>query len=133
MAVELAILTPFLIVMLLLVVAFGRITHARTLVDAAAAAGARAASLSASPGQATWQGTEAGLAALTSSAGLACTGPSADVDTSALRPGGQIAVTVHCTADLSALTMLGVPGTIALTSQAVSPVETHRDLTGGQP
>jgi Flp pilus assembly protein TadG len=132
MAVELAILTPFLIVMLLLVVAFGRITHARTLIDTAAAAGARAASLSASPGRATGQGGEAGLAALTS-AGLACTGPSVDVDTSALRPGGQIAVTVHCTVDLSALTMLGVPGTIALTSQAVSPVETHRDLSGGQP
>jgi Flp pilus assembly protein TadG len=132
MAVELAILTPFVIVMLLLVVAFGRVTHARTLVDSAAAAGARAASLSASPGQASGQGREAGLAALTS-AGLACTAPSVDVDTSELRPGGQVAVTVRCIADLSALTMLGVPGTIALSADAFSPVESHRDVSGGLP
>ena len=52
MVIELAILTPFVIVMLLVVVAFGRVTHARSLMDAAAAAGARAASLTSTPGQA---------------------------------------------------------------------------------
>lgn len=130
MVIEIAILTPFVVAMLLLVVAFGRITHARTLVDTAAAAGARAASLSPTPGQAAAAGQAAAHDALTA-AGLACTGPSVDVDTSAVRPGGQIAVTVHCTADLSTLVLIGVPGTISLSAQAVSPIETHRDLTGG--
>lgn len=132
MVVELAILTPFVIAMLLLVVAFGRVSHARVLVGGAAFAGARAASLAAAPGQAASDGRAAAIAAL-ATAGLACTGPTVDVDTSALRPGGQVTVTVTCTADLSALTLVGVPGTLALTSRSVSPVETYRDLSGGRP
>lgn len=127
MVIELAILTPFVIVMLLVVLAFGRVTHARSLVDAAAAAGARAASLTGTPGQADAEGRAAALAAL-AGAGLTCTGPSVDVDTSAVRPGGHVAVSVRCTADLSALTLTGLGGAMVLTGQAISPVEAHRDL-----
>ncbi|MBL8929317.1 MAG: pilus assembly protein [Kineosporiaceae bacterium] len=132
MAVELAILTPFVIAMVLLVVAFGRITHARALVDGAASAAARAASLATGPGAAVTEGQAAALASL-AAAGLACTGPTVAVDTSALRPGGQTAATVTCTADLSALVLIGVPGSLVLTAQAISPVEAHRDLSGGAP
>ena len=41
-ALELVVITPVLVVMLLLVVGFGRLTHGRQLVDQAAAAAARA-------------------------------------------------------------------------------------------
>ena len=132
MAVELAILTPFLIAMLLLVVAFGRITHARALVDSAAAAAARSASLTGTPAGAAAAGTSAGRDML-DAAGLACTAPAVDVDTAQLRPGGQVTATVRCTADLSALTLVGVPGEITLSSTAVSPVESHREIAGSAP
>jgi Flp pilus assembly protein TadG len=88
MAVELAILTPVAIAMLLVVVAFGRVTQARQLVDQAAAAGARAASLSTSPGQAATEARQSVRDTL-ARAGVSCSGPVVDVDTTEFRPGGQ--------------------------------------------
>ena len=129
MALELAILTPVVLVMLLVVVAFGRVTHGRALVDQSASAAARAASLAATPGQANADAAQAARATLTS-AGLNCTAAGVDVDTSAFRNGGQVAVTVTCTVDLSATAMAGLPGSLAMQASAVSPIEVHRDLTG---
>jgi Flp pilus assembly protein TadG len=130
MALELAILTPLVIAMLLTVVALGRVAYARHLVAQSAAAGARAASLSTSPGAAATAGRGAATDALTE-AGISCTGPVVDVDTSGFRAGGQVTATVHCTADLSAMTLLGIPGTVDLHASATSPIETHRDLSPG--
>jgi Flp pilus assembly protein TadG len=126
MVIELAILVPFVIAMLLLVVAFGRVTHARQLVDQAAAAAARAASLAGTPGGAGAQARSASIDTLTD-AGLACPNPNVDVDTSALRPGGRVSVTVRCAVDLSAVALIGVPGALTMTATAVSPVETYRE------
>jgi Flp pilus assembly protein TadG len=130
MVVELAVLVPFVIAMLLLVVAFGRVTHARQLVDQAAAAAARAASLAGTPGAAGEQAQSTAIDTLTG-AGLACPTATVDVDASALRPGGQVSVTVACAVDLSAVTLLGVPGTLTMTATAASPIESYRDLTAG--
>jgi Flp pilus assembly protein TadG len=129
MALELAILAPVVIAMLLAVVALGRVTHGRTLVDQAAAAAARAASLSDSPAQARLDAVQAATETLTG-AGLSCEAASVDVDTSGFRPGGQVTATVACTADLSALVLAGVPGTLSLRAVATSPIEALRDLTG---
>jgi Flp pilus assembly protein TadG len=131
MAVELAILTPLVIVMLLVVVAFGRVTQGRAMVDQAAAAAARSASLAVTPSQARTAAIHDGLDTLTG-AGLSCRGASVTVDTSAFRPGGQVSARVACTVDLSAMAMAGVPGTLTLTASATSPLESHRDL-GGTP
>lgn len=132
MALELAILAPVVIGMLLVVVAFGRVTHGRALVDEAAAVAARAASLAATPGQARTDADQAARDALTS-AGLSCVRASVDVDTSAFRPGGQVTVIVTCTVDLYASAMAGIPGTLTLRSVNVSPIEAHRDLSGTTP
>jgi Flp pilus assembly protein TadG len=129
MALELAILAPVVIAMLLAVVALGRVTHGRALVDQAAAAAARAASLSGSPAQARLDAVRAATETLTG-AGLSCEAAAVDVDTSGFRPGGQVTATVACTADLSALVLAGVPGTLSLRAVATSPIEALRDLTG---
>ncbi|MBL8932806.1 MAG: pilus assembly protein [Kineosporiaceae bacterium] len=132
MAIELAILAPVVIVMLLVVVAFGRVTHGRALVDQAAAAAARAASLTTTPGQAAADAAQTARDTL-AAAGLSCAGAGVDVDTGAFRPGGQVTVAVTCTTDLSATALAGLPGSLTLHAEAVSPIETYRDVTGAAP
>jgi len=52
------------------------------------------------------------------------------VYTSAYQPGGQIVARVSCQADLSDLTVSGLPGTKTYTSQAIVPIETWRARPG---
>lgn len=134
MSLEMAILAPLIIVMLLVVVAFGRVTHGRAMVDQAAAAAARSASLASSPGQAV-TAAEADAQQTLTGAGLACTGARISLDTSGFRPGGQVTADVSCTVDLSSLALAGVPGRLTLTATATAPLESYRDLTstGGTP
>ncbi len=133
MALELAILTPVVIALLLGVVALGRVTYGRQLVGQAAGAGARAASLATGPGVAAAAGQAAALQTL-ADAGVSCTGPVADIDASAFRPGGQVTATVRCSVDLAAMTLVGVPGRLTVQASATSPVEQYRDLaTAGAP
>ena len=129
MALELAILTPVVIVMLLVVVAFGRVTQGRQLVDQAAAAAARAASLAPTPSQAATDARQAGLDTL-AQAGMSCTGADISVDASAFRPGGQVTATVDCTTSLSAMAMTGLPGQLSLHASSTSPLELFRDMPG---
>jgi Flp pilus assembly protein TadG len=130
MALEMAILAPLAIVMLLGVVAFGRVTQGRATVDQAAAAAARAASLAPSRGQAGADGAQAATDTLTG-AGLSCTGSRVDIDTSAFRPGGQVTASVVCTVDLSSLALTGLPGSFTLHASATSPIEVLRDISLG--
>jgi Flp pilus assembly protein TadG len=127
-ALELAILLPFVIVMLLLVVAFGRVERGRELVDQAAASAARAASLSTSPGAAQSAASDVATQTLTSG-GMSCAGMQITLDTSSFHPGGEVTARLSCTANLSGLTLSGVPGDVHLTSSATSPLEPYRQLT----
>lgn len=126
---ELVLLVPVVIVLLLLVVAFGRIAHGRQLVQSAAAAAARSASLAATPADAATRAQRSAGAAL-ADAGVSCAVMSARVDTAQFRAGGQVQVTVSCTADLSGLAVAGVPGRLTLTESAGSPLETYRQYGG---
>ena len=128
-SVELVLLVPVVIVLLLLVVAFGRVAHGRQLVQSAAAAAARSASLAATPVDAATRAQRSAAAALTD-AGVSCASMTAQVDTTQFRPGGQVQVTVSCTADLSGLALAGVPGRLTLTESAGSPLETYRQYGG---
>jgi Flp pilus assembly protein TadG len=130
MSLELAIITPVVIVLLMLVVGFGRVTHARQMVDQAAAAAARAASLTSAPGPAVAAARTAATTTL-AQAGVSCRSFDTRVDASAFRPGGQVSATVHCTADLSALAAAGMPGTVTLTATGTAPLEPFRDLSTG--
>ena len=127
MALEWALAMPVAIVLLLAVVALGRYSHSGIVVQQAAASAARSASLTSSPGAAQTAAQQAAAATL-DDAGLACAGLSAVVDTSQFRAGGQVSVTVTCTADLSQLALSGVPGSTSVSSTAAAPLETFRPL-----
>jgi Flp pilus assembly protein TadG len=129
-AVELAIVTPVVIVMLLVVVALGRFSHGRLLVEQASAAAARSASLTSSPFQASAAARQTAAATLAGS-GLSCAGVQVSVDSGSFHAGGQVAVTVTCTADLSDLALPGVPGSKTLSATSRSPLETYRQFSPG--
>ena len=128
--IELAIVTPIVIVLLLTMVALGRYSENKILVEQASAAAARAASMTSSPGQAGRAAQSAAQDTL-SGAGLSCGQMTAAVDTSVFRPGGQVSVTVTCTADLSELALAGVPGSASLTSTSAAPLEAFRQFPAG--
>lgn len=123
--IELVIVTPIVIVLLFTMVALGRYSQNKILVEQASAASARAASLTSSPGQAQRAAQSAALDTL-SGAGLACAQMTVSVDTSVFRPGGRVSVTVTCTADLSSLALAGVPGSASLNSSSTAPLEAFR-------
>lgn len=126
-ALELAILMPFIVVMLLLVVAFGRVARGRELVDQAAQAAARAGSLASSPGAAAVAADAAAHRTL-ADGGMSCASVQVDLDTSGFRPGGQVDAHVTCAANLAGLTLSGVPGDVQLAASSVSPLEPYRPL-----
>jgi Flp pilus assembly protein TadG len=125
---ELVIVTPIVIVLLLLVVGFGRYAHGKQLVEQAASAAARAASLSATSVQADGRAHLAAAAAL-SDAGVSCTSMGITVDSGDFRAGGTVGVTLTCTADLSGLALAGLPGSVTMTGTGRAPLEHFRQFT----
>lgn len=121
---------PFVIVLLLLIVGFGRVSRGRQLVDQAAEAASRAGSLSDTPGAATLAATSAATAAL-AGGGLSCGSMSVSLDTSQFRAGGQVVATVRCTATLSGLAMSALPGSVTLTADSTSVLGPYRALGAG--
>ncbi|MGI8667981.1 MAG: TadE family protein [Jatrophihabitans sp.] len=125
---ELVIITPFLLAFVLLVVGFGRVTHGRQEVQAAAAAAARAASLANTPGQAQTAAQQEAAADL-AQAGISCqSSPPPTVDTSQFYAGGQVTVTISCVTNLSDLTVVGFPGHKTLTASSTVPLEQYRQF-----
>ena len=127
--VELVILTPLLIIVLLFVVALGRLAGARIDVDGVAAQAARAASIARSPQAATSSAQETVTSAL-DSRHVTCAHLAVSVDTADFTPGGSVAVTVSCAVDLADLTGLGLPGTETVANRAVSPIDEYRSVSG---
>ncbi len=129
-ALELTILVPFVIAMMLLVVGFGRVSRGRQLVDQAAQAAARAASLQLTPAAADAAAQQAGVQAVRDG-GLSCSPVQVRLDVSQFRAGGQVVAHLSCHASLSGLALAGLPGEVALTADSTSPIETYRQI-GGQ-
>ena len=127
MTTELVVLAPIVIVLLLLVVGLGRYAHGKQLVEQAAAAAARAASLTGTAAQATTHAQRAGTGSL-ADAGVSCTSMTTTVDTGSFRPGGVVAVTITCTADLSDVAISGLPGTATFTATGRAVLEAHRQF-----
>lgn len=127
--VELALLVPALVVVLGLLVAGGRLWFARTAVAEAAQTTARAASLARTPTAAETAGDAAGRASL-ATAGLRCTSISVRVDSAAFAvPVGTPATvrsTVRCTVPFDDVLLPGMAGSIALTSEGASALDTYR-------
>ena len=128
-ATELVLLTPLLIVMLLFVVALGRLAGARINVDGAAAQAARAASIATTPGGATAAAQQAATAALGSDH-VTCATLQVTTDTARFAPGGSVTVTVTCAVALGDLTGLALPATESVSSTAASVIDTYRSAPG---
>jgi len=125
---ELVLLTPLLILVLLFVVALGRLAGARIDVNGAAAQAARAASIARDPTTAIAMAQQTAAAALGSD-NVTCAQLSVSTDTAQFQPGGLVAVTVTCTVSLSDLTGLRLPASESISSRFVEVVDTYRSAT----
>jgi Flp pilus assembly protein TadG len=128
---ELVILAPALIIMLLLVIAAGRIAQAHGAVEAAARDAARQASIARDPASAQTNALASAQAALTRE-GLTCPAK-VSVNTAGLtQPLGQtgtVTAQVTCTVRLGDVAASGVPP-VTVTGRFSSPVDPFR---GRQP
>ena len=128
-AVEVAILTPGLLVLIVLAVVTGRTAIAQGAIDLAAHDGARAASLSRTAAGAQTSAHAAAEQTLAQQ-GLACTSLSVEVDTSQFtRPVGQpaaVRVTVTCLVSFADVALPGVPGSRQLSATFTSPLDQYR-------
>ena len=125
-AAELVLLTPLLILLLLFVVALGRLSGARLEVDGAAAQAARAASIARDPATAVAMATQ--TAAALGSDHVTCAQLTVSTNTAQFAPGGSVAVTVTCTVALSDLTGLRLPASESVSSRAVAVIDTFRSV-----
>ncbi|WP_331757073.1 pilus assembly protein (plasmid) [Streptomyces anulatus] len=128
-ALETAVLTPVTISLLLMMIAFGRVTDADGAVDSAARAAARAASLERDAGTAQSAAQAAADRSLQGE-GITCTASSVDIDTGGysldLGVDATVTATIACTADLSDIGLPGLPGAKTLTASWSSPIDTYR-------
>ena len=126
---ELAILTPGLLILLGLAVLAGRITVAGTAVEQASAAAAREASLARTATDARTAATQAATTSL-SDRNLRCDAVHVTVDTTEFAfPAGapaQVAATVTCTVAFAALAVPGTPGSRTLTATTTSVLDRYR-------
>jgi Flp pilus assembly protein TadG len=123
-ATEVAILTPVLVLLLLLVVFGGRLGQADQDVSQATAEAARAVSLLRGGNyRAVALGTvRRNLAA----AGLACRTLHVAVDAGGLRAGAMVTVTARCAVDLTGVAALGLPKQRVVTARASEVIDTYR-------
>ncbi len=127
-SVELALLTPGLVALALLMVLAGRVADAGSTADGVAHAAARAASMERTVGAA--EATAAATAASSlAENGLVCGDHSVVLDHGGLVPGGAVTARVECRVGLDGLIGLGVPGSYTATGSATVVVDTFR----GQP
>ncbi|HET9733497.1 MAG TPA: TadE family protein [Acidimicrobiales bacterium] len=124
-ALEVALVTPLLLVALLFVIGLGRLASARGQIEQAARDAARAASIARTPGTAQADAEQAAAADLAGDH-LTCGQLNVAVDAASFRPGGTVAVDLGCTVSLADVVAAGFPGTHRLTATAVAPVDRYR-------
>ena len=131
---ELAILTPALLLLLALVVLVGRVQVAASAVEHAAFAAARDASLARTPLAAQTAATAASGRELAAQ-NIRCAATSVVISTAGFAaPVGQpatVTATLTCTVTMGDLAMPGIPGARTLTGTATSSLDTWRSRTLG--
>ncbi len=128
-----AVATEFAVVMAVILLSFfalaiygGRVVQAENDVQSAAHEAARAASLQGTPAGAVAAAQQV-VAANLERSGVACgPGPTVGVDTSRFGPGGQVTVTVTCSASFGDVGSLGVADAQAFTASATEVIDTYR-------
>lgn len=129
-ALETAVIAPFVLGLILLVVFGGRYALATQSVSSAAASAARTASIARTASDARSTATSAAVMSLASQE-ISCTHVDVDVDTSGFKtePGlpATVTTTVTCQLDLAGLSMIGVPGSMTISADSSSPLDTYRE------
>ena len=124
-SIELVLLTPVLVVLLLLVVAFGRVQNARADVEAAARAAARAASTTRDASSARAAGERAAFMEFDGGR-FRCDTLTFDIDTAAFSADGVVATTVSCRVALGDVSGMGIPGHHTITATFSEPLDRFR-------
>ena len=127
---ELVIVAPVLLIIIVLMVALGRVDSAQGDVESAARAGVQAAVVQADAADAQTQATTAVTSTL-AGAGLTCPAPQITTDTSNFVAGGTVSVSVTCVTSLADVSVPGVPGSKTLSATAVAHVDVFRTVGGG--
>lgn len=125
---ELVIVTPLLILLLLFVVALGRMAGSRIDINGAASEAARSASIARTPLAAQDAARQTATAALADQH-VTCANLDVTTDTTNFQPGGTVNVTVRCDVKLGDLTGLRLPASKTLTATATSPIDRYRGIT----
>jgi Flp pilus assembly protein TadG len=127
--VEAAVLAPALVLVLLLMIAAGRISLTGSAVDQAATTAARAASLARTPADAQQAAGNTARASLAEQH-LTCSQLNITADTAGFaRPPGQprqVTVEVRCAMPLADIGLPGLPGTITHAARFASPLDPYR-------
>ncbi len=126
-SVEIALSVPLIVLLLFLLTAAVHLGRAAIDVNSAAAAAARAASLSRSAPAATMAARNAATANLAGQ----CASVSVTVDTSAFHRGGAVTVTVACTVTTHGLTGISIPGSVTTRAASTSPIDVYRTVSLG--
>ena len=127
LTVELAVLTPVILVIVLASLVLGRVVEARQQVVEAARAGAEAAAVLPSVSSAQWVGStdaEVDLVDRTHT----CARADVSVDTSHFTAGGYVTAHVSCLVLLSDVGFPGLPGSTVVSASATSPIDPYRSL-----
>ncbi len=125
LTVELVLLTPALLIVVLTIVAFGRVSESRQQVAEAAGAGADAAAVGSDAPRAV-SGAELDARAEVAGHLHTCGNPQIDTDTSHFYPGGFVTVTVICHIALSDLLVPGMPGSTTIQASSTAPIDPFR-------
>ncbi len=125
---ELVLITPVLIIVLLFVVALGRITSSRAEVESAARDVARGAANARSVAEAVSGGDTAARGDL-HEGGVTCRSLSVVLDTANFRAGGTVTATVSCAVALQDLVGLGLPASRTITATFTAPIDVYRAVS----
>ncbi|MDA8294948.1 MAG: pilus assembly protein [Actinomycetota bacterium] len=122
--VELAVVTPLLVLFWLLAATFSSVTTAHQRVEEAAQVGAQAASVA--PNGGTAAASASLLARRELGGGPLCARVAVKADVGAFGPGGSVTVTVTCQFDLGGLAVPGLPSVASVSATATEPVDRYR-------
>lgn len=122
MSIEMAILAPFVGVLLVVPVAVGRVQVARADLHGAARSAARDLSLSRDP-EAAISDIRAGLEATLDVGSPTCRELTFEPRISAT----EVAVVLTCTVDVDGSALLPLPGTLSISATATEALDTHRE------
>ncbi len=129
---EFVIWTPFMLLVIGLLIVAVRVTNAGNTVESAAGAAARAASISRTPAAAQSSALQTASDTL-SAEGVHCVSQNTSVDTSRFAPDlgqtGTVSVDVECTVSLSQAGLPFLPGTAHIKRSGQSPVDAYRQRT----